>query len=65
MNTRLQTVLSKELSRRDFLKLVAGAILMVVGIQNFMSYLSNFKKSDTPVLSDANAHGFGSRKFGK
>ena len=65
MNTRLQTVLSKELSRRDFLKFIAGAILLAVGAQNFMSYVANFKKSEARVLDNANAHGFGSRKFGE
>lgn len=65
MNTRLQTILAKELSRRDFLKFIAGAMLLAVGVRNFMAYVSNFKKSETPVLNDANAHGFGSRKFGR
>lgn len=65
MNTRLEDILGKELSRRDFLKVIAGSLLLVMGAQNLISYIANFKPTEARPARDTAAHGFGSSKFGR
>lgn len=62
--SHIQEILAKELSRRDFLKLVGGALLMAVGVQNFLSYFSTFKASSSKEVAPS-SHGFGAHRFGR
>lgn len=65
MNAKLQEFLGKELSRRDFLKLVAGSLIMAVGINNFVAYFMNFNRPKIESSSQPVTHGFGASKFGR
>lgn len=63
---RAKELLSKEMTRQEFLKTIAVAILVVVGFGNFMSYI---RTHSSPVSnsdgSSGSGGGFGSRKFGE
>lgn len=65
MKTQLNEFLNKELSRRDFLKMLAGALVMAIGVQNFITYFSHYNHSSTTPKIEAPSHGFGSSKFGR
>lgn len=65
MNKQLNELISKELSRKEFLQFVGGGIIVLLGMNNFISYLSRFKASGKPSLTvESQNNGFGSRKFG-
>ncbi len=61
---RAKELLSKEMTRQEFLKTIAVAILAVVGFGNFISYI---RTHSSPVSnsSTSGSSGFGSRKFGE
>ena len=66
MRGNIHAILEKELSRRDFLKLVAGLLLATFGIHNIIQYV--ISKVGTPTTSrpaNPTSHGFGSSKFGR
>lgn len=61
---RAKELFSKEMTRQEFLKTIAVAILVMVGFGNFMSYI---RTNSTPLSNRSNSgggSGFGSRKFG-
>lgn len=64
MNKQLNELVDKELSRKDFLKFIGGGVIVLLGMNNFISYLSRFKNTGTSEIVDS-SHGFGSRKFGR
>lgn len=63
----IQSLLDKELSRKDFIKLLALMLVSLLGIQNFLQYMLNNMKNTPQAtqLGDPADHGFGSRKFGR
>jgi len=64
MQQKYSELISKELSRKDFLKFIGGGIVVLFGLTNFISYLSHFHRTGSPRVISDNRHGFGSRKFG-
>lgn len=56
------------MTRKDFLRLFAAAILSVFGVSNFIQYLLSHSPQQSQAGSVANTpqdrHGFGSSKFG-
>lgn len=64
MNEKFQELVGREVSRKDFLKLIGGGIIAVIGMSNFISYLSHFQRTGTTKPLVENSHGFGTRKFG-
>lgn len=65
MKNNLEELVSRELSRKEFLKFAGGAIVVLFGLSNFISYLSRFKQTGALTVTQETQHGFGSRKFGK
>ena len=63
MKGDLQELLHKKMTRQEFLRYVGGAVLVLFGFSNLISYLSRPAKSAVQSPSDSQ-HGFGSRKFG-
>ncbi|MDQ5982992.1 MAG: hypothetical protein QG549_990 [Patescibacteria group bacterium] len=61
-------LMKQQMTRKDFLRLFAAALLSVFGISNFIQYLlthSSQQHRSGPVSSTSqNRHGFGSSKFG-
>lgn len=63
MQQKYQELITKELTRKDFLKFIGGAVVVLLGMNNLIAYLSRFRE---PTASETleSTHGFGSRKFG-
>jgi len=58
--------LSAEITRKQFLQFMGGALLMVFGLDNLISLLTG-QKIEKHIYINGNAqagHGFGSSKFG-
>jgi hypothetical protein len=64
MNTNINELLDKELSRKEFLKFFAGGFIVLLGMHNFVSYLTQFNRTNSTAVTNLTSHGFGSRKFG-
>lgn len=64
MNDKYQDLIGKEVSRKDFLKLLGGGVIVLFGMSNFISYLLHFQRTGSPKVITDNRHGFGSRTFG-
>ncbi len=64
MNDKYQELIGKELSRKDFLKLIGGGIVVLLGVSNFVNYLLHFQRTSPSRVTVEAQHGFGSRKFG-
>lgn len=65
----LKELLSKPMSRQDFLRLFGVAMLSLFGIRNILSYLTKEGASTASVPQQVVSHqasvkGFGSRSFG-
>lgn len=65
MKEQVNELLGKELSRLDFLKIMGGMLIMLVGVQNFISLIANFNRQNTGRSIEASRHGFGASKFGE
>lgn len=65
MNGKFQEFLGKELSRREFLKLVAGTLLVAVGFNNFIAYFMSAHRQKVESNNQPATHGFGASKFGR
>lgn len=65
MKEQVNELLGKELSRLDFLKIMGGMLIMLVGVQNFISLIANFNRQNTGHSIEASRHGFGASKFGE
>lgn len=64
MGKNITQLLDKEVSRKEFLQFVGGGVLVIFGLNNLISYISQFNRpatSDAPVEA---SNGFGSRRFG-
>ena len=64
MNEKYQELVEREVSRKDFIKLIGGGIIALIGMSNFISYLAHFHRTGTPKPTIESRHGFGSRTFG-
>jgi hypothetical protein len=68
MRDNMREQLNTEITRKQFLQYLAGALLMVFGLNNLLSLLTGGKTEHhvwhqgAPVATDHS--GFGSRKFG-
>lgn len=63
MRDNLREQLNKEMTRKQFLQYLTGALLMVFGLHNLVSLLTGSKH--IIVQQEAQGrHGFGSRSFG-
>jgi hypothetical protein len=64
MRDNLREQLNTEITRKQFLQYMGGALLMVLGFNNLLSLLSSHKVGEHPTLIPYNHDGFGPRKFG-
>ncbi|HSX05826.1 MAG TPA: hypothetical protein VLF69_05125 [Candidatus Saccharimonadales bacterium] len=67
MHARMRDQLNTEITRKQFLQYLAGAVLMVLGLENLISLLTGGKFERRIVYVNqpgANADGFGTRRFG-
>ncbi len=62
----VKELLSRQMTRQEFLKVAVVAILTLIGVGNFMNLMkSHSRQSSQPASIDTtNQNGFGSRKFG-
>jgi hypothetical protein len=59
-------ILDKEISRKQFLQIIAGSGLTLFGFSNLLAYIRAIVERQ-PAAAQASAdagHGFGTRKFG-
>ena len=67
MKNTKEEILTQQMTRKEFLKLVVLGILSVFGVSNFLSFWMSHSKqsthSNTSVIQTS-GHGFGSSKFG-
>lgn len=63
-----QELFSKQMTRKEFLKLFAVSLIAMLGINNFITNLDKYSKrnsiSQTSGANSKTDRGFGSRKFG-
>lgn len=62
-----KTLLETQMTRKEFLQFLGGAIVILFGLHNFVQLLQQHKNktSQQQTTQPVNAsHGFGSRKFG-
>jgi len=65
MRENLNKILDKELSRRDFLKMILGAMVMFMGVHNLIAYIAGKAGVTLSAQKSESSHGFGSSKFGR
>lgn len=68
MQSSLREHLNKDITRKQFLQYMAGAVLMVFGLSGLFSLLSGGRTIERQILTGVpggeGANGFGSRRFG-
>lgn len=64
MSNNFHDLINKELSRKDFLKFMAGAMLAILGMNNFIAYLLHVNRTGKIPVVNESSQGFGTRKFG-
>jgi len=68
MRDEIRERLETEVTRKQFLQYLFGALLMVLGIANLLSMLGGTKVIEKhiflPGQNGTNASGFGTRRFG-
>ncbi len=68
MRKNLNDLLTKEMTRKQFLQLMAGGMLALFGFSNFLAFLSSQGRVPEHLIDespqDPGRHGFGSSKFG-
>jgi len=66
MRDDLRDQLAKEITRKQFLQYMAGAVLTIFGFGNLINLLTGGKHAHHLLggTVDNNRHGFGSSKFG-
>lgn len=57
-------LLNKHMTRKQFLQYMAGAVIVALGIKNFLNLFANYNQSILPETTKKPEAGFGSRKFG-
>lgn len=62
----IKELLAREMSRKEFLQLTAGAVIALLGVGNFIKYLlAHSRRADNgQKIAGKTSNGFGSRKFG-
>ena len=63
MNIVKIEVLDKEITRKQFLQLLAGSSLALFGANNFIAFFHNMTGKTQPLAAQ-NGADFGTRKFG-
>lgn len=66
-NENMRERLSTEITRKQFLQFMGGAMLMVFGLDNLISLLTGHKFQKNIFINhegSESSHGFGSSKFG-
>ena len=65
MREQLREQLNTEITRKEFLRYLMAAMLMLFGLNNFLSMLHGANKIIVERRpADSGADGFGSRRFG-
>jgi len=64
MRDNMREQLNKEMTRKQFLQYLAGALLMIFGFNNLMTLLLGNKSQRILLQPETDRSGFGSRKFG-
>lgn len=64
MKQSIQEQLQREMTRKQFLQLMAVAVFSILGINNLVNLLSRTAKSAAPA-NPSERHGFGASKFGE
>ena len=64
MNKNIRDLLDRDISRKEFLQFIGGGIVVLLGIQNLISYLSQYDSTNPKANSHDASRGFGSSKFG-
>jgi hypothetical protein len=66
-DANMRDKLNTEITRKQFLQVMAGAVLMVFGLDNLISLLTGHKFQKNIFINGQGSeadHGFGSSKFG-
>jgi hypothetical protein len=66
-NNLHKKLLQKNMTRKEFLQLIGGSVVVLFGFSNLIALVEHLSKTTT--TADVNevstaSHGFGSRKFG-
>lgn len=61
---QVKELLVKEMTRKEFLQVAGMAMLTMLGVSNFLTFLLHNQKPQISAAPVANSHGFGSRSFG-
>lgn len=67
MHDRIREQLEREVTRKEFLQVIAGLLLAVFGVHNLITFFLNVSDPNKRITSLPNeeaSRGFGSRKFG-
>lgn len=67
MSKTLDTLLQKEVTRKEFLQFAGVALISLLGFSNFLHLISKFAHSSHHTASTVESkgqHGFGSSRFG-
>lgn len=65
MRERFREQLQKEMTRSQFLQVMAGLLLSVFGFQSLLSFFSPSQPSERHPLSPGIDQDFGTRRFGR
>lgn len=62
----IQELLSRQMTRKEFLRLFVVALVALFGINNFIAALRKSPKltNEQPTVPEKASEGFGTRKFG-
>lgn len=61
----LQSLLKKDMTRKEFLQTAGAAILGIVGLTAFLKNLDKFAGNQTKTLSNSKKTGYGSSPYGR
>lgn len=64
MSRNINSLLEREVTRREFLQIMAGGIAVIFGVHNLISYIMSFNHDKKASEAVGTSHGFGSRSFG-
>jgi hypothetical protein len=62
-----RALLDKEMTRKEFLQIVGGSLVVIFGVANFVKLLHHYTQpaeAQKPALASKASNGFGARKFG-
>ena len=61
---QIQDLLSRQMTRKEFLQVLGMAILTLIGVGNFIALWRKQSEASGQSARDQAASGFGSRRFG-